>query len=80
MQILVPLIPIETERFVNRQTNKGKLFDEEYYQTPSKNRKPVSYYRGTGELNPPSLKHWRVAQGFPRKHRNNATEIVPVVS
>lgn len=31
--------------------------------------KPIHYYNGSQELNPPKLKCWAVAKGFPRKHK-----------
>lgn len=39
---------------------------------------PVSYYRGNLELNPPDLRAWAVAKGFPRKHDKLATAILTV--
>lgn len=39
---------------------------------------PVSYYRGNPELNPPDLRAWAVARGFPRKHDKLATAILTV--
>jgi len=39
---------------------------------------PVSYYRGNPELNPPDLRAWAVAKGWPRKHDKNATAIITV--
>lgn len=39
---------------------------------------PVSYYTGNRELNPPDLRGWAVASGFPRKHDKTATAILTV--
>lgn len=39
---------------------------------------PVSYYTGNRELNPPDLRAWAVASGFPRKHDKLATAILTV--
>ena len=39
---------------------------------------PVSYYRGNPELNPPDLRAWAVAKGFPRKHDKLAHAIITV--
>lgn len=39
---------------------------------------PVAYYRGNPELNPPDLRAWAVAKGFPRKHDKNVTAILTV--
>jgi hypothetical protein len=39
---------------------------------------PVSYYRGNPELNPPDLRAWAVAKGFPRLHEKVATAVIDV--
>jgi hypothetical protein len=39
---------------------------------------PVSYYDGNPSLNPPNLKAWAVARGFPRRHDKLATAILTV--
>ncbi len=39
---------------------------------------PVAFYNGNRELNPPDLRCWAVARGFPRKHDKNATAAIKV--
>jgi hypothetical protein len=39
---------------------------------------PLSYYNGNRELNPPDLRAWAVAKGWPRKHDKYATAIITV--
>ncbi len=39
---------------------------------------PLSYYNGNRELNPPDLRAWAVAKGWPRKHDKYATAILTV--
>lgn len=34
---------------------------------------PVAYFTGNTDLNPPDIRAWAVARGFPRKHRETAT-------
>jgi len=41
---------------------------------------PVAYYDGNISLNPPDLKCWAVARGFPRKHDKNATAVITVAA
>jgi hypothetical protein len=39
---------------------------------------PVAYYTGNTDLNPPDIRAWAVARGFPRKHRETATATIQV--
>lgn len=39
---------------------------------------PVAFYNGNRELNPPDLRCWAVARGFPRKHDKYATAVLQV--
>jgi hypothetical protein len=39
---------------------------------------PVAYYNGNRELNPPDLRAWAVARGFPRKHDKYATAVIQI--
>jgi hypothetical protein len=39
---------------------------------------PVAYYTGNTDLNPPDIRAWAVARGFPRKHRETATATLTV--
>jgi hypothetical protein len=41
---------------------------------------PVAFYNGNRELNPPDLRCWAVARGFPRKHDKNATAVITVAA
>lgn len=41
---------------------------------------PISYYTGNQDLNPPDLRAWAVARGFPRKHREECTAVLTVGS
>ncbi len=39
---------------------------------------PVAYYTGNTDLNPPDIRAWAVARGFPRKHRETAIATITV--
>lgn len=39
---------------------------------------PVAYYNGNRDLNPPDLRGWAVARGFPRKHDKYATATIKI--
>lgn len=39
---------------------------------------PVAYYTGNTDLNPPDIRAWAVARGFPRKHRETATATMQI--
>jgi hypothetical protein len=39
---------------------------------------PVAYYTGNGDLNPPDIRAWAVARGFPRKHRETCIATMQV--
>jgi hypothetical protein len=39
---------------------------------------PVAFYNGNRELNPPDLRCWAVARGFPRKHDKYATSVIQI--
>jgi hypothetical protein len=41
---------------------------------------PVAFYNGNRELNPPDLRAWAVARGFPRKHDKYATAVLTVAA
>jgi hypothetical protein len=41
---------------------------------------PVAFYNGNRELNPPDLRCWAVARGFPRKHVKTATAVIQVAA
>lgn len=41
---------------------------------------PVAFYNGNRELNPPDLRCWAVARGFPRKHDKYATATIKIGS
>jgi hypothetical protein len=36
---------------------------------------PIAYYAADTDLNPPDIRAWAVARGFPRKHRETATAV-----
>ena len=39
---------------------------------------PIAYYTADENLNPPDIKAWAVARGFPRKHRETCTAVYTV--
>lgn len=41
---------------------------------------PVAYFTTDDNLNPPDIRAWAVARGFPRKHRETATAVLTVGS
>jgi len=41
---------------------------------------PVGYYTGRPDLNPPDVRAWAVARGFPRKHRATASAVLTVAA
>ena len=61
---------IVTESVVSTLIDQGNIGGESFG--------PVSYYTGNTDLNPPDLRAWAVARGFPRKHRETATAVLTV--
>jgi len=61
---------VVTESIVSGLINEGDIGGESFG--------PISYYTGNTDLNPPDIRAWAVARGFPRKHREEATAVLTV--
>jgi len=63
---------VVTESIVSGIIDEGNIGGEQFG--------PISYYTGNTDLNPPDIRAWAVARGFPRKHRETATSVLTVGS
>jgi hypothetical protein len=61
---------IVTESIVSDLVGQGGIGGEAFG--------PIAYYTGNTDLNPPDIRAWAVARGFPRKHRETATATITV--
>lgn len=61
---------IVTESIVSELIGNGGIGGEAFG--------PIAYYTGNTDLNPPDIRAWAVARGFPRKHRETAIATMKV--
>lgn len=61
---------IVTESVVSELVGNGGIGGEAFG--------PIAYYTGNTDLNPPDIRAWAVARGFPRKHNETAIATIKV--